>query len=306
MKKLITNYTFDASAQTITFGDYTSIVLESVLLVTNVTDNIIIYNFADTARGGSASTNVLTLDYDTTSMSDTDDLQVYYDDTTYDFSKKIDSAAGSTDAGVPLLGIRDDALSTLTPAEGDWVQARFDDHGGLWVSLATKLNSTDDTVGVVGTVAHDTADSGNPQKVGNKATTSIAGVTLVADGDRTDAYAGVDGVPIMRPHANLEDIVSGNASNTDGASTQVIAASGSGVKTYLSSVTLTNTSSSNIYVELKDGSTAKWTFPVPANAGVTHTFQVPLGGTANTAWNFDPSAATTTVYCSAVGFKSKV
>ena len=28
-------------------------------------------------------------------------------------------------------------------------------------------------------------------------------------------------------------------------------------------------------------------------------------GTANTAWNFDPSAATTTIYCSMVGRKIK-
>lgn len=157
-----------------------------------------------------------------------------------------------------------------------------------------------------GNIAHDTADSGNPVKQGAKATTSLHGLTLVADADRTDLFAGIDGVQIVRPNANLESLVSGNASNTDGTSTQVIASSGSGVKTYLTDVTLTNTSSSNIYVEMKDGSTAKWTFPVPANGGVTHHFASPIAGTAATAWNFDPSAATTTVYCSASGFKSKI
>ena len=98
-----------------------------------------------------------------------------------------------------------------------------------------------------------------------------------------------------------ESSISGNASNTDGTSTACIAAQGSGVRTYLTDVTITNTSSNNIYVEIKDGSTAKWTFPVPANGGVTHQFKTPLKGTANTAWNFDPSAATTTVYCSMSG-----
>lgn len=159
---------------------------------------------------------------------------------------------------------------------------------------------------VQGNAAHDAADTGNPVKAGNKATASLSGVTLVAAGDRTDAYAGVDGVPIVRPHTNLEDIVSGNASNTDGTSTAVIAAQGSGVKTYITDVTITNTSASMVYVELKDGTSVKWTFPVPASGGVTHRFSCPLGGTANTAWNFDPSAAATTVYCSAAGFKSKV
>lgn len=81
MKKLITNYTFNAGAQTVTFTDYTTISLESVLLITNVTDNIIIYNFADVGYGGSVTGNVLTLAYNTTGMSDTDDLQIFYDDT---------------------------------------------------------------------------------------------------------------------------------------------------------------------------------------------------------------------------------
>lgn len=80
MKTLITSYLFDASAKTITFLDYSSILLESVLLITNVTDNLIIYNFAVSGKGGTVSGNVLTLVYDTTAMADTDDLQIFYDD----------------------------------------------------------------------------------------------------------------------------------------------------------------------------------------------------------------------------------
>lgn len=80
MKKLITNYTFNATAQTVTFTDYTTIRLESVLLITNVTDNVIVYNFADLGFGGSVTDNILTLAYNTTGMDDTDSLQIFYDD----------------------------------------------------------------------------------------------------------------------------------------------------------------------------------------------------------------------------------
>lgn len=80
MKNLITNYTFNAAAKQITLLDYTSINLESVLLVTNVTDNIIIYNFADPNKGGTVSGNTITLTYNTNSMSNTDDLQIFIDD----------------------------------------------------------------------------------------------------------------------------------------------------------------------------------------------------------------------------------
>jgi hypothetical protein len=80
MKILVENYTFNAGTRQITLTDYTSVNLESFLLITNVTDNIIIYNFADPAKGGTVSTNVLTLDYDTTAMSNGDTLQIFIDD----------------------------------------------------------------------------------------------------------------------------------------------------------------------------------------------------------------------------------
>jgi hypothetical protein len=78
MKIKIDEYLFDASAKTVRFLDYNYIDLERILLITNVTDNIIIYNFADTAKGGTVSENVLTLDHDTTSMDDDDDLLIFY------------------------------------------------------------------------------------------------------------------------------------------------------------------------------------------------------------------------------------
>ena len=80
MKILITNYVFDTSARTITFSDYTSISLAGVLLITNVTNNTIIYNFADPTKGGTVLGNVLTLTYGTTGMAATDKLQIFYDD----------------------------------------------------------------------------------------------------------------------------------------------------------------------------------------------------------------------------------
>jgi len=80
MKLSVANYTFDASAKTVTFTDINPILLEAVLLVVNVTDQIIIYNFADPAKGGTVATNVLTLEFDTTSMDDTDKLLIFYED----------------------------------------------------------------------------------------------------------------------------------------------------------------------------------------------------------------------------------
>lgn len=81
MKIQIENYSFDASAKTITFSDYTSIELESIISVINVTRDRVLYNPLSKDKGGTIETNVLTLETDTTIMGDNDDLYIVYDDT---------------------------------------------------------------------------------------------------------------------------------------------------------------------------------------------------------------------------------
>jgi hypothetical protein len=79
--ELIIQYNFDASLKTITFDGKTAIDLERIGVIYNVTDGIEIFNFSKPAAanlGGTVATNVLTLDYDTTTMDDTDDLAIYY------------------------------------------------------------------------------------------------------------------------------------------------------------------------------------------------------------------------------------
>lgn len=80
MKLIVDNYGFNKDSKTVTFSDYASINLAHVLLVVNVTTNQIIYNFANPALGGSVVGNVLTLDFDTTAMANSDVLMIQYDD----------------------------------------------------------------------------------------------------------------------------------------------------------------------------------------------------------------------------------
>jgi hypothetical protein len=86
MKKLLGQdasgtYTFNPSAKTITFSGLSQqITLANILLITNVTANTIIYNFADSSNGATSfANNVLTLDHNTVSMNSTDVLQIYLD-----------------------------------------------------------------------------------------------------------------------------------------------------------------------------------------------------------------------------------
>lgn len=83
MKQLITSYSFNKTSKTVTINGFTSaIALDQLLLITNVTRNVIIYSFADPSLGGSitgTNPSVLTLTYDTSSMADTDRLQIFMD-----------------------------------------------------------------------------------------------------------------------------------------------------------------------------------------------------------------------------------
>ena len=81
-------YLFDASAREVVIPG--GIQREQLILITNVTDNKVIYNFSDpelTATTYSIQTDIrnvtttrVVLAYDTTAMSDTDKLQIIYDD----------------------------------------------------------------------------------------------------------------------------------------------------------------------------------------------------------------------------------
>lgn len=224
----------------------------------------------------------------------------------------------AVNAGTFAVQVDGTALTKLTDIETNTDSGAVVGNGAA--ATAQRVTLANDSTGVIATVstvttltgggiAHDSADSGNPHKIGAKATTALSGLTLVANADRTDLYAGIDGVQITRPYTGLEDIVSGVAAITDGSSTSVIAAAGSGVKVYITSVIIANTSATAVTVDIRDGSagTVKATFPVPANtAGVVMSLPVPLAFSANTAVCADPSASASTITVTLVGFKSKV
>lgn len=78
-------YTFNTVAQTLVVRGYYP--LEKLALITNVTDNLVMYNFADSTFAGTtavfnSNTNAttITLNYNTASMSNTDVIQVLVDE----------------------------------------------------------------------------------------------------------------------------------------------------------------------------------------------------------------------------------
>lgn len=186
--------------------------------------------------------------------------------------------------------------------------APVDATSGLKVDLGA-----DNDVTAVGTVAHDGVDAGNPLKIGARAAATLSDDTMVANADRTDAVSDLDGTILTRSQFPLGDLISEAVSNTDGASTAFtnFGATAS-TRSYITSIHVfrTDAGTTPIYVDFRDGTAGSvlYRMVIPAGGGAI----LPAGATpyfrtsANTALAFDVSSATTTVYISITGFKSKV
>lgn len=197
-----------------------------------------------------------------------------------------------------------------TAATAHRVTIASDSTGVIAVTDNSGSLTIDGTVTTVGDVAHDGVDSGNPQKVGGKARATPSTATMVADGDRSDFVTDTDALHIIKPYTSYGDILSERVTDTGGTSTafSTFGATAS-TRNYVTTIVLHNSSSTNGYVDFRDGTagTILFTLPVPAQGGAICNFPVPLRQpTANTALAYDVSAALSTVFISIVGFKSKV
>jgi hypothetical protein len=108
-------YTFDYQNRTITFSGF-NCSLDGLLMVTDVTNNTIIYQFNDHAKGGDIVNNTLTLHYNTNVLgfADNDNLQIFY---------WSEAPQGVTLSEIDSLIARRD-LSMLRRIENDTVQGK--------------------------------------------------------------------------------------------------------------------------------------------------------------------------------------
>lgn len=114
----------------------------------------------------------------------------------------VDTAGGGTDTGTLSLAVRDDALATLTPVDGDYTQLRTNARGAQWVCLDSTAAQTvtlaagTATNEVVGDAAQDAAIAGNPVAIGLRASTATP-TAMSADGDVVYAWADRNGAQVV-------------------------------------------------------------------------------------------------------------
>ena len=142
------------------------------------------------------SINTLSAANDGVDIGDVDVTSVIPGTGATNLGKAVDSVAGGTDTGVLALAVRDDVLTTLTPADGDYTQLRTDSTGALWVTLTAAGSDpsnvvADDSAFVVGTgtvgVVGYLADETTPDSV-DEGDVGAARMTL----DRKQLFVLVD------------------------------------------------------------------------------------------------------------------
>jgi hypothetical protein len=170
MKYIDLFYVFDASAGTVQFSNWASGTLrkEYIALITNLEDGLIIYSFADPSKGGTitpdAGGDILTLEYDTTSMSDTDALRIDFDDTLYpasnqeltdisdqltEISGKLPSTLGQKAKAASLAVTLASDQEALPLPTGAATEAKQDDAITQLTSIAGKDFATETTLALI-------------------------------------------------------------------------------------------------------------------------------------------------------------
>lgn len=195
--------------------------------------------------------------------------------------KAEDSVAVSGDVGVFALGVANEAQTTLA-ADGDYIAHSTDTKGNHMV---------------VGNIANDGVDAGNPVKIGAQARTTIP--TAVADGDRVNLMAGKHG-SLVTIHAIREALGQQVTTITASVAETTIATAVATVFLDLYGIIVTNTSATAVNVAIKDATagTTRMNIAVPANE--TRGFMLPAcdghkQAVVNNNWTATVSASVTSV-----------
>ena len=207
--------------------------------------------------------------------------------------KAEDAAAADGDPGVPVLGVRNDALAARTSTDGDYGMVALDNAGRVHTVPG-------------GGVAHDGADSGSPVKVGGRARTSD--IAAVASDDRTDMVADTLGRQVVTLDQIPENSLSGKATFSNTTAADVIAAQGAGIRIHVTDLVVTNAHASvGTKVEIRDGTTVLWqAYAAPGGGGFAHRFRRPLRLSANSALTARCVTTGADVDVNASGFKAAI
>ena len=235
------------------------------------------------------------------------------DSTTWVNSAGLNAASIGTSAISPLTST---AVITQFPRKALYFRARVSTYGSGTVSVVGTLSKSpfaqhgmvtlSGVSAVGGALSEGTAATTSPVLVGLEARTSSK--PSVANASAVRPIATVDGRLVTRLNSIPENewqyaAASGGITNT--SDNVLTAAAGSGIKNYLTGLSVANASATATEVVVKDGSIVIWRMYLAANAPIQSIkFITPLQSTANTALNVACITTGTQTYVNAQGYKA--
>lgn len=292
-KRFASGYTFDASEKTIVHASFSDVGLAGIQLITNVTDQIIIYNFADTTKGGTLSTDTLTLEYDTTSMSDTDELMILVEDGASSESVAVASiATGDNNIGnvdVLTIAAGDNNIGNVDIASA--IPAGTNAIGKLAANSGVDIGDVDITSVVPGTGA---TNLGKAEDAGH--TTGDTGVfalgvrndtpnTALTNADADYSPISVNKLGSVRIAPPEDDFAVAGSNHVKkyytsaGAATDgIIWSPAAGKRWYVTDIFINVSAAATVTLEddKAGGDEAVWKAELAANSGWSHHFGTPL------------------------------
>jgi hypothetical protein len=231
----------------------------------------------------------------TNNIGDVDVLSVVPGTGATALGKAVDSAAGGTDTGVVMLGVRDDALTTLTPVDGDYVPFRVDSTGAAHVRISA---------GGIAGIADDAAFTpGTSEVLPIGFTADETSPDSVNEGDIGAARMSLDRKQYVIAHNETSTIYQNGTARTpvfvaiDAATSgdnTLVAAAGAGNKIRVHQLMLVAAGTVNARFESGAGGTAlSGQMNLVANTGFVLPYS-PIGWfetAANTLLNLELSAA---------------
>lgn len=222
----------------------------------------------------------------------------------YPYVKIVDGTAGSQNLAVVTSA---GYLQTILNAETTKVIGTVNISTGQSIGITGGISVTGGTsvTGVVtvgGVTALNISPTENPVYQGAIGITSEQAV--VTTGHKVGFVADVTGKQIIMPFANKENFISGNISTTGNAGVSLISAQSSGIKIYVTNISIANTGTAATLVTLQNGSggSAIWQTIAPAGGGSNISLAVPILTSAATALFITFATASSTAYCSVSGY----
>lgn len=123
------------------------------------------------------------------------------------------------------------------------------------------------------------------------------------EGDAVAARTTLDRKLVVAVGESGANLVKGGGSKTDSTDQSIMAAGGAGTYNYLTWLAVYNSSSTNTYVNVKDGSTVVAVIPLPAFGGAVMNLTTPIRATAATAVNLAVGTGVTTAYLYGGGYR---